>query len=93
MSSHFDSGIQCLSLVARFHQLPAEPSALKREFQHDDESLADINLIRAEKSLGFKAKFIQDKVEQISAGIESALQNLQAYLSSHAVIPYNKLIN
>lgn len=73
MSSHFDSGIQCLSLIARFHQLPAEPSALKREFQHDDESLADINLIRAAKSLGFKAKFIQDKVEKLSAHLLPAI--------------------
>jgi len=67
MSSHFNSGIQCLSLIARFHQTPAEPSALLREFQHNDESLADINLIRAAKSLGFKAKFIQDKADKLSA--------------------------
>jgi len=72
MSSHFNSGIQCLSLIARFHQIPAEPSALIREFQHNDltsneETLADINLIRAAKSLGFKAKFIQDKADKLSA--------------------------
>ncbi len=72
MSSHFNSGIQCLSLIARFHQIPAEPSALIREFQHNDltsneEALADINLIRAAKSLGFKAKFIQDKADKLSA--------------------------
>jgi len=73
MSSHFDSGIQCLSLIARFHQLPAEPSALKREFQHDDESLADINLVRAAKSLGFKAKFIKDKVEKLSGHLLPAI--------------------
>jgi len=71
MSSHFNSGIQCLSLIAHFHQIPAEPSALLREFQHndlhpDDKSLADINLIRAAKSLGFKAKFIVGKVEKLS---------------------------
>ncbi|XPF95841.1 ABC transporter transmembrane domain-containing protein [Colwellia sp. RE-S-Sl-9] len=67
MSSYFNSGIQCLSLIARFHQIPAEPSALLREFQHEDESLADINLIRAAKSLGFKAKFIVDTVKDLKA--------------------------
>ncbi len=67
MLSHFNSGIQCLSLIARFHQIPADPSALIREFQHNDESLADINLIRAAKSLGFKAKLIQDKADKLSA--------------------------
>ena len=72
MSSHFTSGIQCLALIARFHQIPAEPSALIREFQHNDldsndKSLADINLIRAAKSLGFRAKFIVDKAGKLSA--------------------------
>ncbi len=67
MSYQFTSGIQCLSLIARFHQLPANPNDLKREFQHDDESLADINLIRAAKSLGFKAKFIIDKTDKLNA--------------------------
>ncbi len=73
MSRNFISGIQCLSLVARFHQMPAEPDALIREFNHQDESLADINLIRAAKSLGFKAKFIQDTPQQLSAHLLPAL--------------------
>ncbi|WP_281561677.1 type I secretion system permease/ATPase [Thalassomonas sp. RHCl1] len=73
MSSHFLSGIQCLALVARFQQLPAEPDALFREFQHDDESLTDINLVRAAKSLGFKAKFIQDSSEKLSAHLLPAI--------------------
>jgi subfamily B ATP-binding cassette protein HlyB/CyaB len=73
MSSHFNNAIQCLSLIARFHQIPAEPSALIREFQHDDESLADINLIRAAKSLGFKAKFIQDTPEHLSEHLLPAI--------------------
>lgn len=60
-------------MIARFHQIPAEPNALKREFQHNDESLADINLIRAAKSLGFKAKFIQDKAEKLSAHLLPAI--------------------
>ena len=67
MSNHFNSSIQCLSLIARFHQIPAEPNALIPEFQHNVELLADINLICAAKSLGFKAKFIQDKADRLSA--------------------------
>ncbi len=78
MSSHFTSAIQCLSLLARFHQIPAEPSALLREFLPDAssenaEALADINLIRAAKSLGFKAKFIQDKPENLSEHLLPAI--------------------
>ena len=72
MSNQYDSAIQCLALIARLHQHPAEPSALKRELQLIDDSLADIyliivNLIRATKSLGINAKFIQDKVEKINS--------------------------
>jgi len=77
MSSNFNSAIQCLSLVARFHQIPAKPSALIREFQHEDDSLADINLIRAAKSLGFKAKFIQDTPEHLSEHLLPAIARHQ----------------
>ncbi|WP_173497199.1 type I secretion system permease/ATPase [Shewanella sp. ISTPL2] len=72
MSNHFNSAIQCLTLIARFHQLPVEPSALLREFQYDESNedkslLANINLIRAAKSIGFKAKFIIDTAEKLTA--------------------------
>ena len=66
MSANFSSGIQCLALIARFYQIPTEPSSLIREFQHEDETLTDINLVRAAKSLGFKAKFIVDKVNDLN---------------------------
>ncbi|RHW77522.1 type I secretion system permease/ATPase [Colwellia sp. RSH04] len=78
MSSHFKSAIQCLSLLARFHQIPAEPSALIREFHPDSasenaEKLLHINVVRAAKSLGFKAKFIQDKPEKLSEHLLPAI--------------------
>lgn len=78
MSSHFNSGIQCLSLIARFHQIPAEPSALLREFQYDESNkdkslLADINLIRAAKSIGFKATFIIDTADKLTAHVLPAI--------------------
>jgi len=69
MSHQFQSGIQCLSLIARFHQMPAEPEALLREFSHTDTSLSEINLVRAAKSLGFKAKFIVETPNKLSADV------------------------
>lgn len=77
MSSHFESGIHCLSLIARFYQLPAEPEALIREFQHDDIQLTDINLIRAAKSLSFKAKFIHDTPAQLNQRLLPAIARHQ----------------
>jgi len=73
MSSHFQSGIHCLSLIARFHQLPAEPEPLIREFQHQDETLTDINLIRAAKSLSFKAKFVKDTASKLNQRLLPAI--------------------
>ena len=88
MSSNFSSGIQCLSLVARFHQIPAEPSALLREFQFNDADdtnspLADINLVRAAKSLGFKAKFITDTTDKLS---EHVLPAIARHIDGHFFI-------
>jgi subfamily B ATP-binding cassette protein HlyB/CyaB len=78
MSSHFNSGIQCLALIARFHQIPAEPNALIREFKCSNSnigcsSLADINLVRAAKSIGFKAKFIIDTVDKLTDHVLPAI--------------------
>lgn len=40
------------------HQIPVSPSALIREFTPQNDDLTDIYLVKAAKSLGFKAKFI-----------------------------------
>ena len=69
----FASAIQCLCLVARFYQLPAESESLIREFQHQDESLDDVNLIRAAKSLSFKAKFVKEISSNLSAQLLPAI--------------------
>ena len=71
MSNQYDSGIQCSALNARFHQLPPEPRTLKREFQHTDDSLAYfnlilVNLICVAKNLVFNAKFILEKLYNLS---------------------------
>ncbi|TQV85064.1 type I secretion system permease/ATPase [Aliikangiella coralliicola] len=62
---HYQMAISCLCLVARFHQVPAEASALIREFGSDSEQLNDINLLRAAKSLGFKAKLLRTKTNRL----------------------------
>lgn len=67
--SQFDSGINCLSIVSRFHKIPVEPSALKREFQNDCSSLASINLVRAARHVGFKAKKSHCKASEIDNDI------------------------
>ncbi|MCM2527104.1 type I secretion system permease/ATPase [Shewanella algae] len=78
MSSQFISGIHCLSLIARFHHIPADPNSLIREFKcskanKETPSLANINLIRAARSLSLKAKFINDTPDKLSEHVLPAV--------------------
>ncbi|MDL2195985.1 type I secretion system permease/ATPase [Shewanella algae] len=78
MSSQFISGIHCLSLIARFHHIPADPNSLIREFKcskanKETPSLVNINLIRAARSLSLKAKFINDTPDKLSEHVLPAV--------------------
>ena len=64
--SCFDTGIECLSLVAKFLATPCDIFQLKREFDSDDINLAEINLVRAIKHLGLKAKASPCTLEKLS---------------------------
>lgn len=52
--SSFQSGIQCLAVIARVYQIPASPSQLLREFASTDSALWETNIIRAAKHIGLK---------------------------------------
>jgi subfamily B ATP-binding cassette protein HlyB/CyaB len=65
--SPFDTGIECLSLVAKFLGTPCDPQQLKREFDSDNINLAEINVVRAIKHLGLKAKANACLVDKLPA--------------------------
>lgn len=72
--SQFQTGIQCLSVIARFFQIPASASQLFREFSSPDDSLCEANLIRASKHIGLKcaASTVSfDKLEQFNLPVVS----------------------
>ena len=50
-----DSGLTCLLIIARFHDLPADGSQLRHQFAHSGQVLSDADLLRAAKHLGLKA--------------------------------------
>ncbi|MDX1678538.1 cysteine peptidase family C39 domain-containing protein [Arsukibacterium sp.] len=66
-NSPFAVGVQCLAIVARMQQTPAEVSAILREFTPQSDDLNDIYLVKAAKSLGFKARFIQVEPAKLDA--------------------------
>lgn len=50
-----DTGLTCLLLIARFHDLPADGSQLRHQFARSGQLLSDADLLRAAKHLGLKA--------------------------------------
>lgn len=51
-----DSGIYCMVLLARFHQLPADPTQLQHEFGSARQSLTSNDLLRCARHLHLKAR-------------------------------------
>jgi len=50
-----DTGLICLLILARFHDLPADPAQLRHQFVQSGSTFSDIDLLRAAKHLGLKA--------------------------------------
>lgn len=51
-----DTGLHCLVAIARYHGVPAEVAQLSHAFGNTGEYFDDLTLLRAAKSLGFKAR-------------------------------------
>ncbi|HEX5545485.1 MAG TPA: cysteine peptidase family C39 domain-containing protein, partial [Nitrospira sp.] len=54
-----DSGLTCLLIIARFHDLPADGSQLRHQFAQSGQVLSDAGLLRAAKHLGLKAGLLK----------------------------------
>ncbi|WP_240503710.1 MULTISPECIES: cysteine peptidase family C39 domain-containing protein [Pseudoalteromonas] len=66
---HFESGLVCLALAGRLHKRAVNIDELRRNFADPklcEPKFADIQMIRAAKSLGFKAKFRTTPVSSLS---------------------------
>ncbi|TKB78958.1 MAG: type I secretion system permease/ATPase [Nitrospira sp.] len=53
-----DSGLICLLILARFHDLPADGAQLRHQFAQSGQALSDTELLRAAKHLGLKAGLV-----------------------------------
>jgi len=56
-----DTGLTCLLILARFHDLPADGSQLRHQFAQSGQVLSDTDLLRAAKHLGLKAGLVKTK--------------------------------
>ena len=54
-----DSGLICLLILARFHDLPADGAQLRHQFAQSGQVLSNAELLRAAKHLGLKAGLVR----------------------------------
>lgn len=64
-----DTGLACLIMVARFHQVAADPAQIHHQFGTHDKPLDETSLIRATRHLQLKTKAVTaslDKLDKIT---------------------------
>lgn len=61
-----DSGLRALITIARYHQLPAEEEQIRHQFGCPGNPFSATEVLRAAKSLGFKARMLTATLESLS---------------------------
>lgn len=82
----FNSALVCLALIGKFYQKPIELDELVKEFSHHKMGKLDllsVQLIRAARSVGFKAKF---KKQEITSLTNDTLPAIAQHTSGHFVV-------
>lgn len=65
-SARVDSGLSCLVMLARFHNVAASPEQLQHEFAVDGSDFGADEILMAAKKLGLKAKATRSSVSRLS---------------------------
>lgn len=60
-----DTGLACLVMLARFHNVAASPEQLTHEYLDNGRQFGKTEMLLAGKQLGLKAKFVRSKVERL----------------------------
>ena len=68
-----DSGLQVLALIAQLHQVAVDTNQLQHQFGQQEVPCDTDDLLRAAKSIGFKAKLSQSSASQLSNNILPAI--------------------
>jgi len=61
-----DTGLNCLLILARFYDLPADGAQLRHQFAQSGQALSETDLLRAAKHLGLKAGSIKTQWTKLS---------------------------
>ncbi|MDA8129850.1 MAG: type I secretion system permease/ATPase [Betaproteobacteria bacterium] len=60
-----DSGLSCLVMLARFHQIAAAPDQLAHQFKASSEPLGKTEILLAAKHLGLQAKMVKTSLDRL----------------------------
>ncbi|MBX9793798.1 MAG: type I secretion system permease/ATPase, partial [Burkholderiaceae bacterium] len=61
-----DTGLTCLLILARFHDLPADGAQIRHQYAQSGQALSDVDLLRAAKHLGLKAGLVKTRWNDLS---------------------------
>ena len=61
-----DTGLNCLLILARFYDLPADGAQLRHQFAQSGQPLSDTDLLRAAKHIGLKAGALKTQWGKLS---------------------------
>lgn len=60
-----DTGLSCLVMIAKFNGIAADPEQIRHAFAIGSDGMNTIDILRAAKELGFKAKAVNVKYEKL----------------------------
>ncbi len=72
-SSARDSGLYSLVIIAQLHQIAVDAPQIKHQFGRDDDAFSIDDILRAAKSLGFKAKTCQSRPQSLASATLPAI--------------------
>ncbi|MBF0456260.1 MAG: type I secretion system permease/ATPase, partial [Magnetococcales bacterium] len=73
-----DPGLACVELICRFHQIPFNREGLKRRYGGEEAPFTNLEILRAFKTLGFKAREVHPnwrRIDKISLPAIAPLKN------------------
>lgn len=65
-SGSVDSGLASLAMVARFHQVAADPAQIRHQFGAQGSPFDAISLVRASRHLGLRAKSVRSHWDRLT---------------------------
>ena len=65
LSAPLDTGLACLVMLARFHQIAADPGQLAHQFKVSGEAFTQTDLLLAAKHLGLQAKVVKTTIDRL----------------------------